>query len=95
MTGLLKKFIAFNNKKKANVTTVIGKSPTRANPGWSPIRPTSSCKTAGTGMVAGTDIVGVKKTARQADFANNRRLTFLIFVQILKSGTITIKQTEA
>ena len=46
-------------------------------------------------MVAGTDIVGVKKTARQADFANNRRLTFLIFVQILKSGTITIKQTEA
>jgi len=50
---------------------------------------------AGTGIVAGTDIVGVKKIARQAEFANNRKFMFRMFPQTLNSDTIAIRLTSA
>jgi hypothetical protein len=87
--------VTFISRKEPNVTTTIGNKPTSANSGWSAATLKSNCKKAGTGIVAGTDIVGVKKSARLADFAKSRRLIFFTFTQILNNDLIAITLPNA
>ncbi|MGK0342127.1 MAG: hypothetical protein ACJAXW_002682 [Candidatus Azotimanducaceae bacterium] len=62
--------------------TAMGSSPVSAAASTSspcactnPTSPTINIETAGTGKEAGMEIVGVKKIAKQRDFANIRRFS--------------------